>query len=222
MKLILKEKYPLIIRWTHWINFPLLSIMIWSGLLIYWANDVYEINLGFISLKLFPEWFYNLFNLSSRLADGMGWHFFVMWFFALNGIIYFLYSLFSGEWKYFIPNKEELKKLPDLLLHEIGFKKETPKFEKFNPMQQLAYGIIIIMGLFSLLTGLAIYRPIQFSTITSLLGGYEWARFEHFWLTMGYIGFFGIHITQVIRAGWNNFVGMLTGYEIEEVGTTNE
>jgi thiosulfate reductase cytochrome b subunit len=47
-----------------------------------------------------------------------------------------------------------------------------------------------------------------------MFGGYEWARWIHFWLTMGYVGFFFVHIAQVIRAGWNNFRAMITGYEV--------
>ena len=48
-----------------------------------------------------------------------------------------------------------------------------------------------------------------------MLGGYEWARWEHFWLMIGYILFFVVHVIQVIRAGWNNFRSMIAGYEIQ-------
>ena len=72
------------------------------------------------------------------------------------------------------------------------------------------------MGGLSLLSGLAIYKPAQLHWLTGLLGGYEWARWEHFWLTMGYVGFFGIHIAQVIRAGWANFRSMVCGYDLVE------
>jgi hypothetical protein len=59
----------------HWISFPLLSLMIWSGLQVYWANDVYRIGLGEVSLfHFFPEWFYQ----RQRLAEGMALHFFFM------------------------------------------------------------------------------------------------------------------------------------------------
>ena len=63
-------------------------------------------------------------------------------------------------------------------------------------------------------TGLAIYKPIQLAWLTSLFGGYEWARWIHFWLTMGYIAFFGIHIAQVVRAGWPNLRAMISGYDL--------
>jgi thiosulfate reductase cytochrome b subunit len=75
------------------------------------------------------------------------------------------------------------------------------------------------MGAGSLLTGLAIYKPVQLAWLTALLGGYPLARWLHFWLTMGYCLFFVVHITQVIKAGWNNFRAMVIGYEVvpEEV-----
>ena len=67
------------------------------------------------------------------------------------------------------------------------------------------------MGLGSVLTGLSIYKPVQFGALTSLLGGYEWARIEHFTLTILFSLFFLVHIVQVILAGWNNFQSMVTG-----------
>ena len=70
------------------------------------------------------------------------------------------------------------------------------------------------MGLGSLITGLAIYKPTQGHIFTSLLGGYEMAHWMHFWLTMGYVGFFLVHIAQVVRAGWNNFRAMVIGDEL--------
>ena len=61
------------------------------------------------------------------------------------------------------------------------------------------------MGLGSLVTGLAIYKPTQTHWVTTLLGGYEMARWLHFWLTIGFCAFFLVHVGQVILAGWNNF-----------------
>ena len=96
--------------------------------------------------------------------------------------------------------------------------KVEPPRRKFNGAQQLAYTSVVLMGAGSLATGLAIYKPTQLAWLTNLLGGYEWARWEHFWLTLGYVAFFFVHISQVVRAGWNNFRAMVTGFEI----TSNE
>ena len=65
-----------------------------------------------------------------------------------------------------------------------------------------------------MLTGLAIYKPVQVAWLTALLGGYPMARLEHFALAVGYVLFFVIHITQVVRAGWNNFRAMVIGVEV--------
>jgi thiosulfate reductase cytochrome b subunit len=217
----LEKKHPLAIRWFHWINFPILAVMIWSGLLIYWANDVYRIGLGSVTLfKFFPEAVYNAFNLGHRLAEGMAFHFFFMWLFAINGMLYVLYTAASGEWRYLLPNRHSLREAVQVTLYDLHLSKVRPPRRKFNGAQQIAYTSIVLMGAGSLLTGLAIYKPVQFAWLNTLLGGYQMARFEHFWLAVGYVLFFVVHIAQVIKAGWNNFRSMVTGYEV--VSTKDE
>jgi cytochrome b subunit of formate dehydrogenase len=73
------------------------------------------------------------------------------------------------------------------------------------------------MGFGSILTGLAIYKPVQLNWLCAAMGGYKMARILHFALTIGYVLFFLIHILQVIRAGWNNFRAMVTGFEVEKI-----
>jgi cytochrome b subunit of formate dehydrogenase len=103
-----------------------------------------------------------------------------------------------------------------VVLHDLHLSKVEPPVRKFNAAQQFAYTGVILMGAGSLATGLAIYKPVQLSWLTAALGGYEWARFEHFTLVVGYVLFFFVHITQVVRAGWNNFRAMVTGHELVE------
>ncbi len=215
---ILQKKHPRAIRWFHWINVPVLIIMIWSGLLIYWANDVYRIGIGGTTLfKFFPSGVYETLNLEARLAEGMAWHFFFMWLFALNGLLYVLYTVFSGEWRHLVPNRHSFREASQVMLHDLHLSEVEPLRRKFNGAQQFAYATVILMGAGSLLTGLAIYKPVQLSWLTTLLGGYAMARWEHFGLTVGYVLFFLIHITQVIRAGWNNFRAMVIGYEVVSI-----
>lgn len=211
----LEHKHPRPVRWMHWLNVVLLSGMIWSGLLIYWANDVYGVRLGRrVLFHFFPDGFYTALGLSGRLAEGMAWHFFFMWGFALNGLTYVAYTFFSGEWRYLVPNRNSFREAWLVVRHDLHLSRIEPPKRKFNGAQQFAYTGVILMGGGSLLTGLAIYKPVQFAWLTSLLGGYEWARFEHFALTVGYVLFFLMHITQVIRAGWGNFAAMVCGYEL--------
>ncbi|MEO7143901.1 MAG: cytochrome b/b6 domain-containing protein [Bryobacteraceae bacterium] len=209
------EKHPLAIRWFHWISFPLLFLMIWSGLMIYWANDVYRIGMGDTTLvHFFPDWFYKFFALPQRLAHGMELHFFFMWFFAVNGVLYICYLLYSGEWRYVIPDRNSFREAILVTLHDLHLRTDCPPQSKYNGAQRIAYSGVVLMGAASLVTGLAIYKPTQLAWLTSLLGGYEWARWEHFWLMIGFVLFFAVHVIQVIKAGWNNFRSMVAGYEL--------
>lgn len=212
-------KHPLAIRWFHWFNFPVLALMIWSGLLIYWGNDVYRIGFGSTTLvKFFPESFYQTFRISKKLSEGMSYHFFFMWLFFLNGLAYVLYTLFSGEWRILIPGRHSFREAWQVFLHDLHLRKKAPVVKgKFNGAQQIAYSGVILMGIGSLITGLAIYKPVQLGWLCSLCGGYKSARVIHFILTIGYVLFFLVHIFQVIRAGWNNFRAMITGFEVQEV-----
>lgn len=212
---IIKKKHPLAIRWAHWVNFPVLTIMIWTGMLIYWANDEYSITIfGHTFVMFFPDWFYKFFNIPHRLAEGMAFHFLFMWFFAVNGFLYIVYTILSGEWRQLVPNKHSFKEAWLVLLHDLHIRKTLPPQNKYNAAQRIAYTSIIVMGFGSLITGLAIYKPVQFYWLTFICGGYHAARIEHFILTIGYVLFFLIHITQVIIAGWNNFRSVISGFEI--------
>jgi thiosulfate reductase cytochrome b subunit len=219
----LETKHPAAIRWFHWINFPLLVIMIWSGLLIYWANDVYRIGLGSFTLfQFFPEGFYKIFHIDHRLAEGMAWHFLFAWLFAVNGIAYVTYTIASGEWRHLVPGRSSLREAIQVTLYDLRLSKIQPPRRKFNGAQQFAYSAIILMGAGSLVTGLAIWKSVQFGWLITVLGGYRAARVEHFLLTLGYVLFFLIHVAQVIRAGWNNLRSMITGYEVVSVDQVTE
>jgi thiosulfate reductase cytochrome b subunit len=218
MKKIVK-KHHLAIRWFHWINFPVLFIMIWSGTLIYWANDIYHIRIGGYELiHFYPQSFYNLFTIPYHLSEGMAWHFVFMWIFFINGILYVTYTLISGEWRLLVPRRQSFKLALQVTLHDLHLIKKKPEQSgKYNDAQRVAYTLIIIMGIGSILSGLAIYKPTQFSFITAMMGGYTTARLIHFSLTIGYVLFFVIHVVQVILAGWQNFRGMVAGFEVEKV-----
>jgi thiosulfate reductase cytochrome b subunit len=209
------HKHPLAIRWLHWINFPVLAIMVWSGLLIYWANDVYKLGWNDKTvLKFFPDSFYKALNVPFRLAEGMSLHFVFMWVFAANGLIYFLYLLFSKEWKLLFPHKKALKEAWQVLLHDLRIRKGLPPQKKYNAAQRIAYSGVIVLGFLVIITGLAIYKPAQLNWLCQILGGYAWARAEHFIITILFCLFFIVHIIQVLLAGWNNFRSMITGFEV--------
>jgi thiosulfate reductase cytochrome b subunit len=208
-------KHRIATRWMHWINFPVLTIMIWSGMLIYWANDVYNVKVGGkVLVRFFPEWVYQKLQIPYRLSEGMAFHFVFMWLFMINGLLYVIYTFASGEWRYLAPNRHSFKEAWQVLLHDLHIRKTAPPQTKYNAAQRVAYTMIILMGFGSVITGFAIYKPVQVQWLTNICGGYEAARIEHFILTVGYVLFFVIHIIQVILSGWNNFRAMIAGFEV--------
>ena len=221
----LERKQPLAIRWMHWINFPVLFTMIWSGALIYWNDSdnayqhphaIYRIGLGKLTLfRFFPAWFYQAMNVPYHVTQGLGYHFFFMWIFALNGIAYVLFLAISGEWRFLLPERRSLRDAIQVTLVDLHVRKDLPEQTKYNGAQRIAYTSVILMGVGMLVTGLAIYKPTQAHWLTTMLGGYEMARWLHFWLTMSFLGFFLVHVVQVVLAGWNNFRAMVSGREIQ-------
>lgn len=221
----LERKHPLAIRWMHWVNFPVLFTMIWSGLLIYWndsdnayqhAHRVYRVGVGNLTLfRFFPDWVYTALRVPYHVTQGLSYHFFFMWIFALNGVAYVLYTWLSGEWRFLLPERRSLRDAIQVTLVDLHLRKGLPEQTKYNGAQRIAYTSVIVMGALMLLTGAAIWKPTQLHWVTSALGGYEMARWLHFWTTIAFLGFFVVHVGQVILAGWNNFRSMVSGLEVQ-------
>jgi thiosulfate reductase cytochrome b subunit len=186
-KILIQERHSSVLRWTHWLNIPFLFLMIWSGLLIYWANQ------SFIKL---PE-FINA-QVHNRLAEGMSWHFFVMWPFVMNGLVYFFYLLLSGHWKEIIPGVKPL--------HE----------SVYGHTQKVMYTSAIVFGVLAVVSGLAIYKPVQLEFLNEVMGGYNSARFIHFNSMILLSAFAFIHIVRVAFSGWTNIRSMMLGFVIEK------
>ena len=211
-------KHPRAVRWMHWINFPLLVIMIWSGYRIYWADlrDPYVLGVGDYSFfEFWPAWINENLELERRLARGMAFHFTFAWLFTINGIAYALYTWRSGEWRQIVPERSTLRDAGVVFLRDLGIgrSKPPPPQARYNGAQRLTYSIILVLGAVEVVTGLAIYKPTQLSPLVRLFGGYEGARFIHFSITIVFLAFFAVHLLQVARAGWSNAASMVTGYE---------
>jgi thiosulfate reductase cytochrome b subunit len=150
------------------------------------------------------------------VTQGLGHHFFFMWIFAANGVAYVIFLALSGEWRFLLPQRRSLSEAIQVTLADLHLRKTAPPQTKYNAAQRIAYTSVILMGFGMLATGAAIYKPTQLHWLTTILGGYEMARWEHFWITMGFVGFFAVHVVQVILAGWNNFRSMVSGQEIKK------
>lgn len=213
---VARLQHPRAIRWLHWINFPLLLVMIWSGLRIYWAEDVYAFGIGSWQwFVFFPEVVYEKLDLDRHLARGMAFHFSFGWLFVINGVIYTIYLAVSREWRHIVPDRRSLPEAKDVVLHDLHLKSDPPPQGRYNAAQRISYTIVLVMAAIVVVSGFAIYKPTQLYPLPLLFGGYQGARIVHFSMTIGISLFFAVHLIQVVRAGWGNFRSMVTGYVIE-------
>ncbi len=200
----------------HWINFPLLVIMIYSGLRIYRAEQVYAFGLfGWEWFKFFPAGFNDTLELNRRLARGLAFHLNFAWLFTLNGAAYAIYLWRTGEWRGLVPSRRHLGDVVLVVLHDLHLRKEAPPARgTYNEAQRLTYSLVIGLGALAILSGFAIFKPTQLGWLTWALGGYTSARVIHFTVTVLFSLFFVVHVLQVIRAGPRKFMGMINGYEL--------
>lgn len=199
------RRLPLAIRWFNWINFPVLFTKLWGALLIFWANDLYRMGFGDMAAhEWLPATIYDAYSMSARAAQMFDWQAILMWGFVANALLYLLYMLLSGEWRFLLPNRHSLREAVWILGYTFRLTKHHPPTRKFNGLQQTTYTTIILICVGLVLTHLAMYYPYEAPWARRMLGGYERARVQDFWLTAGYVLFFSVHIVQLIKAGRKN------------------
>ncbi|MBS1799775.1 MAG: cytochrome b/b6 domain-containing protein [Acidobacteria bacterium] len=220
----IEERHSLAVRWMHWINFPLLAIMIWSGLMIYWADSidlnilehrVYRVGVGnFTLFRFFPDWFYNAFRLNNHFTRGLSFHALVMWPFAINGIAYLLFLAISGEWRRIVPGARDFRQLARTVWNDLLNREAAGHGETYNGAQRIAYTLVLMIGAISVISGIAIWKPTSLPFTTAMMGGYRAARLIHFWTTIAFCIFICVHLFQGLRAGWGRLQSIVTGFDI--------
>jgi thiosulfate reductase cytochrome b subunit len=194
--------HPFIVRLTHWVNVLAFAIMVSSGLRIYNASPVFDFRV--------PE----ILTLGGWLAGARQWHFFAMWLFAVNGVVWFAYNVLSRHGRtttLFRPG--DTRGIAPMVLYYLRLRKAQPPQGKYNALQKLAYSSVPVAALLALLSGIAIYWPVQFSGLTGLFGGYDSARVWHFAAMAALLAFVAGHLVMVLLAGWWNFWSMVTGWK---------
>jgi thiosulfate reductase cytochrome b subunit len=192
---------PLLIRLTHWVNLTLLVIMAGSGLRILVAFPQ-------LGEKARPFGWYpfqgkpppSALTLGGWLAGARHWHFAFAWLFVLNGLVYLVYFAASGEWRerLFFPRRDA-RNAWETVLHDLRLRRgPLPLHGLYNGMQRLTYTGVLVLGLLSVLSGLAIYKPVQLPALTWLLGGYDWARAVHLLVLVALALFTVVHVVQVL------------------------
>ncbi|HID9469295.1 TPA: cytochrome b/b6 domain-containing protein [Serratia liquefaciens] len=184
------------VRLTHWINLFAMVCMFMSGWEIYNASPLF----GF---RFPPQ-----VTLGGWLGGAIGWHLAVMWLLACNALCYVLWSLFSGHLRRdLLPlglgalRRDIWQAVTLRLKHQHGH---------YNAIQKLMYLGVLFLGLLLVLSGLAIWKPVQLQGLVSLLGGFDIARYVHFFAMAGIGLFVVIHLLMVIivpRTLWAMIMG---------------
>jgi thiosulfate reductase cytochrome b subunit len=175
--------HPLVVRVTHWLNAVAMVCMIMSGWQIYNASPLF----GFS----FPRWA----TLGGWLGGAIAWHLAAMWLLAASGLVYLAYGIVGRHFmRSFLPIRprevwRDLKEaLAFRLVHRLG---------AYNAVQRLFYVAVLLFAVLAVLSGLGLWKPVQFQTMVGLLGGYEVVRRIHFVAMAGIVGFLIVHLALV-------------------------
>jgi thiosulfate reductase cytochrome b subunit len=193
-----RRLHPLPLRIMHWTNAVAVIIMITSGWKIY--ND--EVIFGWLH---FPEYL----TLGKWAQHGLQWHFLGMWIFALNGLAYLTYGIFSGRfWQKLFPvsPREVIATVNDAM----RFRLKHDDLTHYNAVQKVLYLGIILVGILTLMSGLAIWKPVQFSELLALFSDFQTARLVHFLCMTAFVLFLCVHVALALLVP-QSLVAMVTG-----------
>jgi thiosulfate reductase cytochrome b subunit len=177
--------HPVWVRVTHWINAVAMLVMIGSGWQIYNAAPLFDF--------VFPR----SITLGGWLAGALLWHFAAMWVLAINGLIYVALGIATGRF-----HRKLLPISPRQVMADVKaaltFRLSHEDLSAYNAVQKLLYLGVILCGFIVVLSGLSIWKPVQLQTLTALFGGYEVARYVHFFAMAGIVGFLAIHVVLAL------------------------
>jgi thiosulfate reductase cytochrome b subunit len=173
--------HPWWVRITHWINAIAMLIMVGSGWQIYNASPLF----GFE----FPP----SIALGGWLAGAISWHLAGMWLLVVNGLVYVTLGIITGRFRarlFPIRPREVARDLGAALRGRLTH----DDLAVYNAVQKLLYVGVICAGVVIVLSGLSIWKPVQFQEITALFGGYELARYVHFFAMSAIVAFLALHV----------------------------
>ena len=208
------RRHHWIVRLTHWLSAILLVGLIASGLQIYGAfpnfgprGEPYPVPNPWAG-EGFPKWA----RLGGWLAGGLNWHFTLAWPFVITGLVYLAFLAVSGEWRSLLFRRRDVGPAVEMQLYYLRLRREHPPQGKHNALQKGAYTGIVVMGAISVLSGFAIYKPVQLWWLTALFGGFELARYWHFVAVWIFVGFTLLHVVLVLMVDPASLRAMVTGW----------
>lgn len=181
-----QKLHPGAVRLMHWTNAVAMIVMIGSGWGIY--NDY--VLIGGLH-------FAHALRLGSWAAESLLWHFAGMWLLALNGLVYIIYGFATGRFRRkLLPIR--FSDLRDTIRDTLHFRIDHDDLTVYNAVQKLLYIVAILAGISQVVTGLAIWKPVQLSGLVSLLGGFQSARIIHFTGMSILVGFLIVHVALTL------------------------
>ena len=204
-------EHPWIVRLCHWVNAIALFVMIGSGLQIFRAFPSFGPKLPEKDLIDIPR----ILALGGWLGGALQWHLTFAWIYIVTGIVYLGYQIFSGNYRQVLFVPRDIPGMWPMVRHYFFFGPKPPSVEAYNPLQKQAYTTAFLLGAVSVVSGFVVWKPVQFSWIGWIMGGFHWARWWHFAAMVAVIGFLVGHVIMVVLHGWNNFMSMLTGWKEE-------
>ena len=177
--------HPRWVRICHWINALAVLVMIGSGWQIYNASPLFDF--------VFPR----QIALGNWLAGALLWHFAAMWVLAINGIVYVALGIITGRFRRKLLPIRPAEVVADLKA-ALTFKLAHDDLSRYNAVQKLLYTGVILAGVVIVLSGLSIWKPIQFQELTALFGGYDAARYVHFFAMAAIVGFLVVHVALAL------------------------
>src|SRR5271170_1504522 len=178
-------EHPLLIRITHWVSAVSLFVMVTSGLRIFRAFPSFGPKIPEKILLNIPK----SLTLGGWLGGALQWHFTFMWFFAAGGIFYVAYQILSGHYRTLLFTPRDVPGVWPMARHYFFFGRKPGQVVQYNPLQKLAYTSAVGFGALSLLTGIVLYKPAQFSWLAFLFGGFHLTRVWHFAAMCGFLAF---------------------------------
>ena len=189
--------HPVWVRVTHWINVVAMVVMIGSGWEIYNASP------------LFPFVFPRGITLGGWLAGALLWHFAAMWLLAVNGLVYLVLGILTGRFRRKLVPIRPADVLSDARAALTGTLNHDD-LSVYNAVQKLLYLGVILAGIVIVLSGLAIWKPVQLQELTALFGGYDAARYVHFFAMATIVGFLIVHVIMALLVP-KSLRAMITG-----------
>jgi len=206
------KRHHAVVRITHWVNAIALAIMVTSGLRIFNAYPAFaRRGETFCCYPFAGRPIPASLTFGGWLAGARNWHFAMMWVLALNGLVYLGFIYLHGEWRDLVPRRGVLRDSWEMVRFYVTIRKDHPRQGKHNALQRLSYFSMPIVGIMAVITGIAIWKPVQLAALTNLMGGYVWARYWHFWSMLLLVALTVGHVFMVFSVDPYSIPSMITG-----------